>query len=211
MTTGIVSAVRYEPLSLRWEIQSDAAINPGNSGGPMVLASGEMVGINTFKRFFSADGRQVEGVGFAISEVTIRERLGALKTGQYRTAPTPTPLPIPRPTATAVPQPTPGLIPGWACDRISTAPPTPNAKATPARSALAPLDYSSDGSWRLWYYDPTTEELTFFDSRPAFASANTLYELIDGQIYCLKVRNDQTVALNGKERRLIAGDNTLPW
>ena len=68
VTTGIVSAIRYEPSSLRWEIQSDAAINPGNSGGPMVLPSGEMVGVNTRKEFFSTDGRAVEGLGFAISE-----------------------------------------------------------------------------------------------------------------------------------------------
>ena len=103
-TTGIVSATRYDSAESRWVIQSDAAINPGNSGGPMFLLTGEVIGINTFKEFFSADGRPTEGLGFAVSETTIRNQLLSLKSGSYRVSPTPTPRPVltptPRPTST---------------------------------------------------------------------------------------------------------------
>lgn len=59
-TTGIVSAIRYDLADRRWVIQSDAAINPGNSGGPMLFLTGELIEINKFKEFVSADGRTVE-------------------------------------------------------------------------------------------------------------------------------------------------------
>ena len=48
VTRGIVSALRYDNLLLSDVIQSDAVINPGNSGGPMMLPSGELLGINTY-------------------------------------------------------------------------------------------------------------------------------------------------------------------
>ena len=49
VTSGIVSAVRYESDTDRWVIQTDTALNPGNSGGPLLILSGEVVGINTYK------------------------------------------------------------------------------------------------------------------------------------------------------------------
>jgi serine protease Do len=67
---GVISAVNRD-IKLeagqrqvyRNMIQTDAAINPGNSGGPLVNATGEVIGINTFI-FSSSQGS--EGVGFAI-------------------------------------------------------------------------------------------------------------------------------------------------
>ncbi len=66
VTRGIVSGIgRVEKHEGTW-IQTDAAINPGNSGGPLVDASGEVVGIATFKRV-GPDGSRLEGLNFALS------------------------------------------------------------------------------------------------------------------------------------------------
>jgi len=93
VSDGIVSALRYEQG--RWVIQTDAAINPGNSGGPLLSISGEVLGINTYKYEFTKDGRPVEGLGFAVSEVTIEDELPGLKAGFFLLSPTPTPTPVP--------------------------------------------------------------------------------------------------------------------
>lgn len=52
-------------------IQHDAAINPGNSGGALFTSAGKFIGINTFKIDVSADGRNLEGLGFAVPSSTI--------------------------------------------------------------------------------------------------------------------------------------------
>ena len=95
VTRGIVSAVRWSSDHQSWVIQTDAPINPGNSGGPLLLATGEVIGINTFR-----DVRgDAQGLGFAISERSIKEVLSGLKQGTRIGFPTPTP----NPTPTAVP------------------------------------------------------------------------------------------------------------
>jgi serine protease Do len=73
VTKGIVSAVGRKPDAGNgtW-IQTDAAINPGNSGGPLLNTRGEVIGINTQKRFTEhgttgADDRPLEGIGLALS------------------------------------------------------------------------------------------------------------------------------------------------
>ena len=67
VTKGIVSGLgpmKGEPGV--W-IQTDTAINPGNSGGPLLNSAGDVVGITTQKQFLSADGRPLQGIGFALS------------------------------------------------------------------------------------------------------------------------------------------------
>jgi S1-C subfamily serine protease len=81
VSRGIVSAVRYESDTDRWVVQTDASINPGNSGGPMLSMSGEFVGIATYKILSSSGGIAVEGVGFAVSDITLRQQLPALASG----------------------------------------------------------------------------------------------------------------------------------
>jgi S1-C subfamily serine protease len=98
VSRGIVSAVRYESDTDRWVVQTDASINPGNSGGPMLAMSGEFVGIATYKIIASRGGIAVEGVGFAVSDKTLREQLPILSSGQVSVklkplAPTATPPP----------------------------------------------------------------------------------------------------------------------
>jgi serine protease Do len=76
VTVGVVSATnrsiragQTEGREYKNMIQTDAAINPGNSGGPLVNASGEVIGINTF--IFTKSGGS-EGVGFAIPINTVK-------------------------------------------------------------------------------------------------------------------------------------------
>jgi serine protease Do len=47
-TQGVISKVDRIREGLKF-IQIDAAINPGNSGGPLVNASGEVIGVNSFR------------------------------------------------------------------------------------------------------------------------------------------------------------------
>ncbi len=71
VSTGIISAVRYDSHRSADVIQTDAPINPGNSGGPMLTSDGRVLGINTFKYV----GTSVEGVGFALSGPYIQRLL----------------------------------------------------------------------------------------------------------------------------------------
>jgi serine protease Do len=70
VTVGVISAVNRDIKResgqvqiYRKMIQTDAAINQGNSGGPLVNASGDVIGINTF---IFTTSRGSEGIGFAI-------------------------------------------------------------------------------------------------------------------------------------------------
>ena len=103
VTRGIVSAIRYDPEQKAWVIQTDAPINPGNSGGPLLSSSGEVVGINTYTLDWSSSGRPVDGVGFAISEQTIRGILEDMKLGSRVDLPFPTATPTSEYSTTPVP------------------------------------------------------------------------------------------------------------
>jgi len=81
VTRGIVSAVRYHPGMRAWVIQTDASINPGNSGGPLLLPTGEVIGITTFLQNQDNRGNPTAGLGFAISERSILSLLPNLKEG----------------------------------------------------------------------------------------------------------------------------------
>lgn len=59
-------------------IQTDATINPGNSGGPLILANGEVIGINTVKI------STAEGIGFAVPINVIKSIIKSYQeTGNY--------------------------------------------------------------------------------------------------------------------------------
>ncbi len=78
VSTGIISAVRYDSHRSADVIQTDAPINPGNSGGPMLTSDGRVLGINTFKYV----GTSVEGVGFALSGPYVQRLIPHLVSGR---------------------------------------------------------------------------------------------------------------------------------
>ena len=94
VTRGIVSAVRYDDDYQSWTIQTDAPINPGNSGGPLLLSTGEIIGINTFIIREGSD-TSYDGLGFAIAQRTIQTFLPSLKQGRRVASATPAPRPTP--------------------------------------------------------------------------------------------------------------------
>ena len=127
VTRGIVSAIR--PVRDFEIIQVDAPINPGNSGGPLLSASGEVLGINTFGI------SDTEGLGFALSERMVRAALPNLQRerGLVR-APTAAPTRIPtRPKATPTRRP-----PNWNVVPVPTAVPPPAAATQIPTLLLAP-------------------------------------------------------------------------
>ncbi len=72
VTTGMISAFRYDSRMDAQLVQTDAAINPGNSGGPLFSTAGQVVAMNTQRLHLAGE---VDNVGFSILETTIREKL----------------------------------------------------------------------------------------------------------------------------------------
>jgi len=85
-TDGIVSAINRDvdmdgrTMTL---IQTNAALNSGNSGGPLINCYGQVIGINTMKIGAFADSAGVEGIGFAIPSVTVKDIVDQLITQGY--------------------------------------------------------------------------------------------------------------------------------
>ncbi len=85
-TNGIISAINRDvtvegrTMTL---IQTNAALNSGNSGGPLINCYGQVVGINTMKIGAFTDSAGVEGLGFAIPSVTVKEIVEQIITQGY--------------------------------------------------------------------------------------------------------------------------------
>ena len=86
VTTGVVSAFRYDTERDRELIQTDAPISQGNSGGPLVSLNGEIIGINTESIVAGIDP---QNLNFAVLETTVQEQLPTLLKGTSIPEPTP--------------------------------------------------------------------------------------------------------------------------
>ena len=85
-TDGIVSAINRDVDMDGWTmtlIQTNAALNSGNSGGPLINCYGQVIGINTMKISAFTDSAGVEGIGFAIPSVTVKDIVDQLITQGY--------------------------------------------------------------------------------------------------------------------------------
>ncbi len=84
--------------------------------------------------------------------------------------------------------------------------------ATQVTEGLEPL---GDSLERVFYFNNFSKVWTFYDPRPEFAGANSLSELVEGQVYWLKLTEEIQADLNGSLRKLscINGDcwNQLVW
>ena len=92
VTTGIVSARRYDSQHASYVIQTDASMNPGNSGGPMLDMQGNVIGINTYGIEQTSSGRPTEGLGFALSMSSIEGRIQELRVRTPSATSTPKPI-----------------------------------------------------------------------------------------------------------------------
>ena len=86
MTDGIISAIERDlqvggrTMSL---LQTTAALNSGNSGGPLVNCYGQVIGINTMKIGDNASYAGVEGLGFAIPSMAVKDVVEQLIANGY--------------------------------------------------------------------------------------------------------------------------------
>lgn len=86
MTDGIISAINRNLLTggrSMTLLQTNAALNSGNSGGPLINCHGQVIGINTLKIGAFSDSAGVEGLGFAIPSVTVKEVVDQLISQGY--------------------------------------------------------------------------------------------------------------------------------
>jgi len=82
-TTGIVSYKFYDDTKKRDIIQTDSAINPGNSGGPLVIKSGDVIGMNTYVKRTSS-GIAIDGSGYAVSSKQLINAVSCINQTQIK-------------------------------------------------------------------------------------------------------------------------------
>lgn len=75
----------------------------------------------------------------------------------------------------------------------------PAESAGAVDEALEPL---GDSLERVFHFENTTKQWSFFVPLPAFRDANSLAEIREGQVYWIKVARSLTVDLNGQPRNL---------
>lgn len=129
--------------------------------------------------------------------------------------PTPTPTPVPTPTPTLAPTPTvtPTPMPTTLPTFTPTPTPTPTPGPTPTPVPVPSYSLLPLGSnlVRVWTQVPTTGNWRYYDPDLAFGNLNTLGQMVQGQLYWIKVKAEQSVNLNERQRNLAAGWNLIHW
>ena len=145
----------------------------------------------------------------------------------------PEPAATAEPYPTAVPDPTATLAPAATAEPAQTAVPDPTATLAPAQTATPALPIAVDlaalGDNLLFvtYFDNRTQGWMVYDpsgtftpdqlpippqaSVPDESEIGALTELVSKTIYNIKVREDQTVPVNGNPFTFYAGTNPILW
>ncbi|MFQ6028439.1 MAG: IPT/TIG domain-containing protein [Dehalococcoidia bacterium] len=88
----------------------------------------------------------------------------------------------------------------------------PRTQWLPARySAFLSLRPLRNNLTRVFHFDNTTKQWSFYDPQPEFAEVNTLTELVQRQGYWIRVKWDETILLGDKRRELYRGWNLIAW
>ena len=86
--------------------------------------------------------------------------------------------------------------------------PRPAPSTPPAAGSLKSL---GNNLVRVFGFNNAAKQWSFYDPLFPCASGNTLTSMVPGEAYFLQVERDQTAVLNGRENRLSAGWNLIPW
>jgi hypothetical protein len=74
-------------------------------------------------------------------------------------------------------------------------------------ASLADLTENDDNLVRVWSFKNTPQSWEFYDPRPAFSSANSIAELVNGQIIWVSFKREQQF----QGQTLFAGWNLIAW
>ena len=178
------------------------------SPAPLVDAGGGFsvdAAVPVLKKGFQLVNVTIGGVESSVS------LLVAVTAPDLAATPTPSPTATPTPvfTATPVVTPTPTLIPLPPATATPVVPPTPAATPGPGPSVLlAPL---GDNLVVVWSYDSGAGSWEYFSPSPGFSGKNRLSTLVPDQLYWVRVKEDQSVQLNGRQRNVAAGWTLIHW
>ncbi|PKB64407.1 MAG: hypothetical protein BZY80_03165 [SAR202 cluster bacterium Io17-Chloro-G2] len=199
-----VSFVGYVPISLL----TIGGISVLPSPAPFVDANGSFsvdAGVPVLEKGVHTVKATAGGVQTTASLVVVTLAPSATAT------PTPVPIPTPTPavTATPAPTPTPTLIP--LAPATATPAPAPTPTATPALGPETLLATLSDNLVVVWFYDRRARSWQYFTPSPEFTGQTQLTTLVTDQLYWVRVKADQSVQLNGRQRDVAAGWTLIHW
>ncbi len=106
MTAGRISGSfeDFEEVDGYDLFQTDTSLNPGNSGGPLLDASGQIVGVNSFVVRQGRDGFALDGLNFAVKSTTALAWVKKTMGEDFLPAETKPVLPLPEPPSVAAPE-----------------------------------------------------------------------------------------------------------
>jgi hypothetical protein len=86
----------------------------------------------------------------------------------------------------------------------------PTESTTPGVAVVQALEPLGNRLERAFHFDNATKTWAFYDPRPGFADANTIDQLVEGQVYWIKVTQNTTAVLNGNQRVLTCINEGTP-
>ena len=199
-----VSFIGYTPISLL----TIGGISVLPSPAPFVDAGGNF-SIDAAVPVLSSGLHPVKVTAGGVEVTTHVVVVSTLPSPTATPTPTPAVTATPLPTATPTPTPTPTLIP--LPTATATPPPAPTPTATPVPGIATLLSPLGDNLVVVWSYDSKSRSWLFFNPSPRFTGKSQLATLVADHVYWVRVKKDQPVQLNGRQRNVTAGWSLIHW